>query len=222
MTAIAQCNICSGTEFEPAYKGRLARGLMPACKTCKSYERHRAIREVYNHLKPDLANWRALQFAPDISISREWFKTFTGSVYGGENSMAMADTGQPEGAFDIIISNHVLEHVPDDAAALTEMLRVVGSTGLVHVCVPSPLLNWETRDWGYPDPSQVDHYREYGSDIVMNLKRRVKHLHCLAAMCQDPVTGIAEIIFFFANGPAPLHGLQKRLRGTNVAAIRIA
>lgn len=222
MAANTPCNICGSNEYEPAYKGRLARGMNPCCKKCKSYERHRAIRAIYDYLKPELKEWRALQFAPDMSISRDWFKSFTGSVYGGENSMAMADTGLAEGAFDIIISNHVLEHVPDDAAALTELLRVVGDKGVVHVCVPSPLLNWETSDWGYPDPTKVDHYREYGSDVVLNLKRRVKNLHCLAVMSQDPVTEIAEIVFFFANGPAPLHQVQKRLRGSNVAAIRVA
>lgn len=222
MAADTPCNICGGTEFEPAYKGRLTRGMMPACKTCKSYERHRSIRAIYDLLKPELKNWRALQFAPDVSISRDWFKSFTGSVYGGENSMAMADTGLAEGAFDIIISNHVLEHVPDDAAALTEMLRVVGNTGVVHVCVPSPLQIWETRDWGYPDPAKVDHYRAYGSDVVLSLKRRLRNLHCLAVTSQDPVTSIAEIVFFFANDQAPLEKVHKYFRGSHVAAIRVA
>jgi SAM-dependent methyltransferase len=216
------CNICGGTTFEPAYKGRLSRGKMPACSKCKSYERHRAIRTIYDHLKPELANMRALQFAPDVSISRDWFKSFTGSVYGGENSMDMANTGLEAGAYDIIISNHVLEHVPDDAAAITELLRVVGPTGVLHVCVPSPLLNWETRDWGYPDPALVDHYREFGADAAIVLQKRVKGLISVAAMCQDPVTGIAEVVFFFASATPPLERIVKRLRGTNVAAIRVA
>lgn len=42
-----------------------------------------------------------------------------------------------DGAFDLVFCNHVLEHVPDDVAALREMARVTRPGGLVVLGVPN-------------------------------------------------------------------------------------
>ncbi len=43
----------------------------------------------------------------------------------------------PDNAFDRIIASEVLEHVPDDAAALTELCRVLAPGGRLAVTVPT-------------------------------------------------------------------------------------
>jgi SAM-dependent methyltransferase len=43
----------------------------------------------------------------------------------------------PDGAFDAIIAAEILEHLPDDAAALTEIARVLRPGGTVAVTVPA-------------------------------------------------------------------------------------
>jgi len=55
-------------------------------------------------------------------------------------SLFMADaTDYPavDGAFDAIFFNHVLEHIPDDMAALREVRRIVRPGGLVVLGVPN-------------------------------------------------------------------------------------
>ncbi|NJL48008.1 MAG: class I SAM-dependent methyltransferase, partial [Leptolyngbyaceae cyanobacterium SM2_5_2] len=50
--------------------------------------------------------------------------------------MDMTCLALPDAAFDVILCNHVLEHVPDDRAAMLEMRRVLRPGGWALVTVP--------------------------------------------------------------------------------------
>lgn len=76
-----------------------------------------------------------------------------------------------DGSFDLILCSHMLEHVPDDGAALGELSRVLRPHGTAIIQVPpSPL------EETYEDPSatspksrkrafgQYDHVRICGAD----------------------------------------------------------
>jgi SAM-dependent methyltransferase len=198
------CNICGGTEFLPGFNGRISNGQGPLCANCRSLERHRAIRIIYEPLKSILKNWRVLQFAPDRSVEHSWFREYVGSSYGGQNSMNMMETGLDDGCFDLVIANHVLEHVPNDIRALTELLRVVGTLGVVHINVPAPIFRWETLDWGFADPKRNFHIRDYGSDFPQRIVHAFHDLVCASVASFDPVTGVAELTYFFSRAPETL------------------
>jgi hypothetical protein len=197
--ALPRCVICDGTAFAAGHGGRLAyTGALPACTTCKSVERHRIIRTLYDALKPLTVRLRALQFAPDISIQPTQFKSFTGSTYNGENSLDMMKTGLEAGSYDLIISNHVLEHVRDHHAALRESIRVVGAQGLVHLCVPSPMFVAKTRDWGFADPTKTYHYRAYGADAGIVFLDAMPGLHAICVVGRDTVTDTYEMVYWLS------------------------
>ncbi|GMG83323.1 hypothetical protein LNKW23_25360 [Paralimibaculum aggregatum] len=77
----------------------------------------------------------------------------------------------PDASLDMVIANHVLEHV-DDARALAELFRVLRPGGLAVLTVPLvegweqtyevPGLDAETRALRYGD---ADHRRFYGRDL---------------------------------------------------------
>lgn len=79
----------------------------------------------------------------------------------------------PDNSFDYVICNHVMEHIPDDKAAIAEMFRVLKKGGTAVITVPID----ETLDKTYEDFSitapkerekhfgQWDHVRWYGRDI---------------------------------------------------------
>jgi SAM-dependent methyltransferase len=83
----------------------------------------------------------------------------------------------PDASFDLILCSHVLEHVPDDRAAMRELRRVVSDGGLCMVLVP-----YRPGVPTYEDPSirspldrmvafgQQDHVRIYGSDLPGRLR----------------------------------------------------
>ncbi len=74
--------------------------------------------------------------------------------------------------FDVILCNHVLEHIPDQQAALAELYRVMKPGGWGIFQVPQELTREKTfEDPGITDPAerrrifgQYDHVRVYGRD----------------------------------------------------------
>lgn len=123
--------------------------------------------------------------------------------------MDMMDTGLPSGSFDLVASTHVLEHVSDDFAAIRESLRLVGSEGVVHACVPTPTHRWNTKDWGFADPKLNEHYRDYGADFPQRVINQIKPLCAVSVAGSDPVTGAADLVYFFSQSPGTLEELGK-------------
>jgi SAM-dependent methyltransferase len=81
-------------------------------------------------------------------------------------------------SFDVVLCNHVLEHVPDDAKAMQELFRVLKPGGLGVFQVPQDL----TKEITFEDPTitdpkeraqlfgQYDHVRVYGLDYFDKLR----------------------------------------------------
>lgn len=84
-----------------------------------------------------------------------------------------------ENEFDVVICNHVLEHVDDDTRAMSEILRVLKPGGFSILMVPIDYTLEET----YEDPTitsqkeraihfkQYDHKRLYGRDYPERLQK---------------------------------------------------
>ena len=193
------CLICGGTDFRPGPHGRTANGVPPYCTTCGSLERHRIFYDVWKTLQTlyPLNTYTCLQFAQDPSIKSEWFKALAVSIYGGENSMDLQKIPLPDASVDIVVCNHVLEHVADDAAALREMLRIVRPDGFVQISVP--LAGKSTVDWGYPDEGQWGHYRVYGIDIVNLFARALPGAYCVTLVGRDACTGKEDVLFLVSH-----------------------
>ncbi len=81
-------------------------------------------------------------------------------------------------SFDVILCNHVLEHIPDDKTAMKEMYRVLKPGGWGIFQIPQDLNRTTTfEDNSITDPrerarifGQYDHVRVYGQDYFEILK----------------------------------------------------
>jgi SAM-dependent methyltransferase len=218
LAAPRTCNICDSTEFEPGWNGRMYNGLMPQCAACKSLERHRAARTIYETLRPISKQWRVLHFAPDQSVDPAQFATYRPSRFGHPTSLDMMATGLPDDFFDVVISNHVLEHVPDFLAALRETLRLVGMAGFVHVMVPPH--TWDLNDWAFPDKSKTNHYRDFGADFAISVQREINGVNAIGIAVADPVTGASDMIYLFSRSPATLINVHRVLLRKGVRIVR--
>lgn len=199
-TTVVECNICGSTEFKPGPGGRLFRDRLPVCASCGSLERHRVFRTI---LAPLIGNGAAsdltaLQFSRDPSINAAWFKSLTHSIYGHENSLDIQNLDLPDAAFDIVICNHVIEHVADDAAAFSEVSRIISDWGFAFVSVPNPAERQTTDDWGKPDWNQHGHFRVYGADVVERLPGMIPHVWITMVKASDPVTGREDLGFILS------------------------
>ena len=93
--------------------------------------------------------------------------------------MDITDIQYPDNSFDVIICNHVLEHVPEDVRGMSEMHRVLRPGGWATLQVPisfdlpNTLEDWslETEEERYQAFGQRDHVRLYGMDYVDRLKQ---------------------------------------------------
>ena len=196
------CVICGGQSFGAGPGGRKAvTGLLPRCETCQSLERHHAIRGFFSRIydRDLFGKLAVLQFSQDAAVKPEWFRSYEFSVYGGHNSLDLQNVDRPSHSYDLVICNHVLEHVPDDGAALRELTRIVKADGIVFLTVPDPARRTETKDWGFPDQTRHGHFREYGSDISERFARHVPSVFVFKAQMEDVVTRTPDIAYIFAH-----------------------
>lgn len=155
------------------------------CPVCGALERHRL---AVKYLKTRTTLWdgrpkRLLHIAPERQLSallaRAPGVTYISVDLTSKRAMVHADITKLSFAdhnFDVIYCSHVLEHVPDDAAAMRELRRVLRPSGWAILQVPV------LRDVTFEDASittpqarlaafgQHDHVRIYGKDYVERLR----------------------------------------------------
>jgi SAM-dependent methyltransferase len=156
------------------------------CPGTLSLERHRLLwlyleRET-NFLTRQL---KVLHVAPEQVFYRK-FKQFEAWQYiSTDLSSPLADVVAdicdlpfPNDEFDLILCNHVLEHIPNDITAMTELYRVLKKGGTLIAQVPLEEERKETfEDNSITDASkrtqifgQYDHVRIYGQDYYDRLE----------------------------------------------------
>jgi SAM-dependent methyltransferase len=204
------CNICGGTNFKPGPLGRISiTGLPPVCVECGSLERHRVFRAIFNQFRStDFKSLSCLMFSMDRSVATGWFRSFRYSVYGTDNSLDLQDIALSDGAFDVVICNHVLEHVPRYEVALKEIVRVLSRRGFAFISFPNPHYRQETSDWGHP--KEHGHYRVFGSDIEAKLPVLLPGVGILRVVAKDPVTEIEDRAYIVSKNSEFLDGLTEK------------
>ena len=193
-----QCPLCGskvrtlhpgGHEFPVlAQKRVIGAGVRPHCRcpVCKATDRERLLYLLLSQ-RTELFSLPAqvLHVAPERELGA-LIRTKTNLDYlsadlRSKNVMANFDiTNIPleNGSFDVLICNHVLEHIVDDAKALDELYRVLRTGGWGILQVPIMLAEQKTDE----DPTvvgseerkirfgQSDHVRIYAIDYVERLK----------------------------------------------------
>jgi SAM-dependent methyltransferase len=211
------CNICSSAEFGPGPGGRMAAsGQLPQCRKCQSLERHRALRSLYIGLvaaqKQLLASWSVLQFSDDRAIDPNYFSAREVSQYGGANHLDLQNIDRETSSYDVVVCNHVLEHVPDDSRAIRELWRICRPDGFVQIAVPDPPRRAVTDDWGYPRAHDHEHYRLYGRDVFDKILSTVWAAYVVEVDAVDPVTGHVEASYFVTRSDLVVEALAAKAR----------
>jgi SAM-dependent methyltransferase len=174
------CSLC-----DVEYRHFLPAGLIPrenaVCPVCGSYERHRLLWIALDTLNLRRHGGRLLHVAPEACLANQLRKSFdyVSIDLDGARAMHAMDVTSlrfPDEAFDFVICNHVLEHVPADHQALAELFRVMkrGAYGSIQVPMKGDITE---EDLTITDPGkreasygQADHVRQYGNDFKERLR----------------------------------------------------
>lgn len=161
------------------------------CPVCKASYRQRLVNLYFDEFKILKPNLKVLHIAPEESLYHilrknnkkgyicgdlmpERYSYYAKPIFLDLTKLNFADN-----SFDLVVCNHVLEHIPDDHKALSEIYRVLVKGGIAILQVPIS----EKLNSTYEDPSiqsekerlekfgQRDHVRIYAKDYGDRLKR---------------------------------------------------
>lgn len=159
------------------------------CPFCRSMERHRTL-WLYLEQNADLLGrdgMRVLHFAPEkafldrfssMSSVDYWPVDLNPNMEGIRRAVDITDIPFEDGSMDVIICNHVMEHIPDEKKAFSELHRVLAKDGIAIINVPmdaSRETTFENPEYNTPELrekyfGQHDHVRVYGRDYADRLR----------------------------------------------------
>lgn len=138
------CNICGwhGADFDGT-----AHSEMAGCPSCGSIARDRFLFWCWTHRVSHDAGARVLETSPRLgSEYRDRMAAivdYTASDYDQSAHRAMISLDLqaidlPDACLDVVLTPHVLEHVPDTESALSELFRVLRPGGSILLMIPMP------------------------------------------------------------------------------------
>lgn len=179
------CPVCGfeAAAFAPTPQGRAD----ARCPRCSALERHRFLGYLLASMTRLTRARVVLDIAPTTHVRRFIEALTPAAVHVGVDRFEpdrdidlVADlTATPlaSGCADLILCYHVLEHIPDDRAAMRELARLLSPDGVALVQVPwfpnrsvtdeEPAADAEERVRRF---GQADHVRKYGRDFVDRLR----------------------------------------------------
>ena len=180
-----ECPCCGGT-----FKGFLPYGKpsRPAarCQECGALERHRLI---WRYIKDETdllsAPYKVFHSAPEPQFKHHLRRAknldyTTADIEAGiaDLQVDLTDIHLDDEAFDVLICNHVLEHIVDDRKAMSELYRILKPGGWAIITVPQDMKRGATyEDASIVSPKarfeafgQSDHVRIYGTDFPSRLR----------------------------------------------------
>ncbi len=156
------------------------------CPNCLSLERHRLL-WLYLMRETDffVRTQKILHLAPEYCFIRRFRKVHKADYVTADLESPLADVHcnvqqMPfqDNSFDVVICNHLLEHVDNDFEALSEIFRVLKSGG--YAVLLSPVnrqreITYEDATITSPEErskhfGQKDHLREYGLDYPQRIE----------------------------------------------------
>jgi SAM-dependent methyltransferase len=138
------------------------------------------------HLAPELCIYRRLAAVPTVSYCAGDRDPRRYAFARGICGLDATALPYPDARFDLVLANHVLEHVEDDWRALAEIRRVLRPGGIAILQVPVAQRLALTRE----DPAivtpeeredafgQWDHVRLYGLDYPSRLEKAGFDVRC--------------------------------------------
>lgn len=138
------------------------------CPKCNALERHRIQYLVVNNLLNCINSsaLKMLHFAPE-PFFREFFSKRFGqyetadlNMPGVDHNVDLQKLPFEDQSYDFVFASHVLEHIPNDEKAISEIRRILKPNGIA--ILPVPIVAEKTIE--YSEPHEYYHVRAPGFD----------------------------------------------------------
>jgi SAM-dependent methyltransferase len=186
------CPVCTRSFKKFLPYGRINPRENALCPNCLSLERHRLMWLYLKEKTPFFSKTlHVLHIAPEACFIKRFEKIHGDHYVTADIESPLAKVKMDihqipfdPNTFDVVLCNHVLEHVKDDIKAMNEIHRVLKPGGFAILQVPffNPV-----PDVTFEDPTitnkrerekifgQDDHVRKYGKDYPQRIKRAGLH-----------------------------------------------
>jgi SAM-dependent methyltransferase len=171
-----QCNVCrwSGARFVGPDHSEAA-----VCPACGAIGRDRFLHWCLRSSVPLHSGLRIIETSPRLGAAYRdamatWFfyrtSDFDGRAHRGNLRLDLQAIDLPDDCVDVMLSAHVLEHVPDTDAALRELRRIVAPGGSLVLQVP--LLQGATAPPTEPEfhGDNTPVFWRFGFDLTQRLR----------------------------------------------------
>jgi len=171
-----------------------------------SLERHRLLWLYLKHETDFFSDkLKVLHFAPEQAFYKRFRELKNLDYTTTDLNSPLADVKADicnlpfrDSEFDVILCNHVLEHIPDDTKAMQELYRVLKPNGMGIFQIPQDM----SRETTFEDASitnkkerakifgQYDHVRVYGRDYFDKLRTigfKVEEVDYTATLSEDDI-----------------------------------
>lgn len=158
-----------------------------SCPECGSFARHRLLRLTIDRLakEHDLKKMKMLHFAPEEFFRdyfRGLFKEYVTADLTREDvdhNVDLANLPWQDSQYDFICACHVLEHIKDDIAAVSQARRILRPGGIAIFMVP--VTSEKTIEYPEPNPFESDHVRAPGLDYYDRFTECFHHIETLSS-----------------------------------------
>ncbi|MFI3293124.1 MAG: methyltransferase domain-containing protein [Rikenellaceae bacterium] len=184
-----ECPICGARRRKFLPYGYVTQRQNALCPNCLSLERHRLL---WLYLRNETTLFEELPTLLHIAPEITYIKRFKRSYTSSPAKYITADLESPlatmhfdvqeiplaDNFCEVIICNHIMEHIPDDRKAMRELHRIMKRGGWGVILSPIDYSRAETfEDDSITDPKlrteifgQYDHRRIYGLDYAERLR----------------------------------------------------
>jgi SAM-dependent methyltransferase len=186
------CPVCEKSFRSFLPYGRITPRDNALCPNCLSLERHRLVylylKEKTNFFHQTLS---VLHIAPELCFIKRFEKQHGDNYITADLESPLAKVKMDIHAipfdantFDVVLCNHVLEHVQDDIQSMSEIHRVLKPGGFAILMVPlyPPLPDETFADHSPMSPrereqkfGQADHVRKFGKDYTRRIEQAGLH-----------------------------------------------
>jgi SAM-dependent methyltransferase len=205
--AKVECNVCGWTgqrfypNVGPGYNERKT-----LCPGCRCLDRHRSLLAVLTHETEFFSPGKRIVEVAPMRRLESLYLAQPGIQYTSfdieRHAMEKGDITQmrfADNSVDFFVCFHVLEHIPDEKKALSEIHRILCPGAIAVFQVP---IDWSvdvSYEYAASDPREVGHVRRYGKDFDQHLASA--GFNVTAHSIRDFVSESEQAHFGFSNEP---------------------